>query len=264
MDEALRQKQREKLRRHLTWCVTRAIRTYRMVGEGDRVMICLSGGKDSLTLVDLMVAYRRQCKERFEMEVVFLDHGFPGFPETLLPRHMAQVDLPFSIIRQEIWKTLQEKCPDGKKMCSLCARLRRGALYAHAAENGFTHLALGHHMDDMVETLLLNLFYGGMMKAMPPKLTTRKGNLTVIRPLTFVAEGDISRYLRLSGYEAAPKDLCGVGENEKRREVKALLAGWRKHHPGRVEKIFHGMGHVVPSHLADTALFDFEKGTDEP
>lgn len=257
MAEARARAQRDKLKRHLTWCVARAIRTYRMVGEGDRVMLCLSGGKDSLTLVDLMVAYRRQCKERFEMAVVFLDHGFPGFPETLLHRHMACVDLPFTVIRQDIFTTLREKCPDGKKMCALCARLRRGALYAHAAQSGFSHLALGHHMDDMVETLFLNLFYGGMMKGMPPKLTTRKGDLTVIRPLAFVAEGDISRYLRLAGYETAPKDLCGAGENEKRREVKEMLAAWRKHHPGRVEKIFHGMGHLVPSHLADPSFFDF-------
>jgi len=257
MDEAKLRQQREKLQRHLTWRVTKAIREYQMVGEGDRVMLCLSGGKDSLTLVDLMAAYQRQCKERFEMEVVFLDHGFPGFPETLLPRHMEQVDLPFTIIRQDIWHTLQEKCPDGKKMCSLCARLRRGALYAHAADNGFSHLALGHHMDDMVETLLLNLFYGGTMKGMPPKLTTRKGDLTVIRPMAFVAEADVIRYLRLAGYEVAPNDLCGAGENEKRREVKEMLASWRKNHPGRVEKIFHGTGNVVPSHLADTSLFKF-------
>ncbi|VFQ47003.1 tRNA 2-thiocytidine(32) synthetase TtcA [Desulfoluna butyratoxydans] len=257
MGEDRKPKQRDKLRRHLAWRVARAVREYQMVGEGDRLMLCLSGGKDSLTMVDLMVSYRRQCKERFDMAVVFLDHGFPGFDGAFLHRHMAGVDLPFEVIRQNIWKTLQEKCPDGKNMCALCARLRRGALYAHAASNGFSHLALGHHMDDMVETLLLNLFYGGMMKGMPPKLVTRKGDLTVIRPMAFVAEADIVRYQRLAGYETAPKDLCGAGENEKRREIKEILAGWRKQHPGRVEKIFHGMGHVVPSHLADTSLFDF-------
>ena len=257
MGDGVRLKRRDKLKRHLTWRVAKAVRTYRMVGEGDRIMICLSGGKDSLTLVDLMCAYQRQCREYFEMEVVFLDHGFPGFATEPLARHMDEVALPFTIIRQNIWGTLQEKCPDGKKMCTLCARLRRGALYAHAADNGFTHLAMGHHMDDMVETLLLNLFYGGTMKGMPPKLTTRKGNLTVIRPMTYVAEADIIRYMGLAGYEAAPKDLCGVGENEKRREVKGLLAEWRKHAPGRVEQIFHGMGNVVPSHLADTSLYDF-------
>ncbi|WP_300672156.1 tRNA 2-thiocytidine(32) synthetase TtcA [Desulfoluna sp.] len=264
MDESKTRKQRDKLKRHLTWRVGKAVRAYRMVGEGDRVMLCFSGGKDSLTLVDLMIAWQRQAKENFELEVVFLDHGFPGFPEDLLARHMATVDLPFTVIRQNVWATLQEKCPDGKKMCTLCARLRRGALYAHAAENGFSHIALGHHMDDMVETLFLNLFYGGMMKGMPPKLTTRKGDLTVIRPMAFVTEGDVLRYLRLTGYETAPKDLCGAGENEKRREVKEMLADWRKNHPGRVEKIFHGMGHVVPSHLSDTSLFDFHKGADGP
>lgn len=257
MDEVKHSRQREKLRRHLTWRVTKAIREYQMVAEGTRLMLCLSGGKDSLALVDLMLAYQRGCKERFEMEVVFLDHGFPGFPTDVLSRHMDSVALPFTIIHQDIWATLQEKCPDGKKMCSLCARLRRGALYAHAAENGFSHIALGHHMDDMVETLFLNLFYGGTMKGMPPKLTTRKGDLIVVRPMAFVAEADVVRYVRLAGYETAPKDLCGAGENEKRREVKEMLAGWRKDHPGRVEKIFHGMGHVIPSHLADTTLFDF-------
>ena len=256
-DEGLKARQREKLLRHLVRRATRAIRHFDMIEEGSRVLVGLSGGKDSLTLVDLLAQFKRQTPLNFDLEVIFLDHGFPGFPETLLPRHMAGIDLPFTTISQNIWKTLQEKCPDGKKMCTLCSRLRRGALYAHAAEHGFTHLALGHHMDDMVETLFLNMFYGASLKGMPPKLKTRGGEITLIRPMLYVAEEEIVRYVRLSGYETAPGDLCGVGENEKRREIKAMLQGWKKEHPGRVEKILASMGHVVPSHLADTGLHDF-------
>ena len=260
MCEALRARQRKKLLKHLVRRVSRGIGHFRMIEEGSRVLVGLSGGKDSLVLVDLLAAFKKQSPFHFDLEVIFLDHGFPGFPDELLPRHMDTVDLPFTTIHQDIWKTLQEKCPDGKKMCTLCSRLRRGALYAHASAHGFTHLALGHHMDDMVETLFLNMFYGASLKGMPPRLTTRGGEITLIRPMLYVAEEEIARYIRLSGYETAPGDLCGVGENEKRREIKEMLKAWRKEHPGRVERVLASMGHVVPSHLADRDLYDFSRG----
>ncbi|GAB6096885.1 tRNA 2-thiocytidine(32) synthetase TtcA [Desulfatiferula olefinivorans] len=248
----------EKLRRHLVVLAARAIRDYAMIEDGGRVMVCHSGGKDSFALLDVLLAYRRRAKEKFEITVVGLDQGFPGFPRQALRDYYEAEGVPFRIIDQDIARTLREKIPPGKNPCGLCSRLRRGALYRFAEEQGLTTIALGHHRDDIVETLFLNLFYGGKMKAMPPKLLTDSGRCVVIRPLSYADEDDLTTYARLMAFPLAPDNLCGAAESTRRATVKAMLRLWKKEHPGRIETIFNGLRHIEPSQLADLKLFDFK------
>lgn len=248
----------EKLRRHLVFLVAKAVRDYGMIAAGDRVMVCHSGGKDSFALLDLLLAFRGQSKEKFEIIAVGLDQHFPGFPRQVLPDYFTAIGVPFHIIEQDIHGTLKEKIPPGKTMCGLCSRLRRGALYRFAEENAMQKIALGHHRDDIVETLFLNMFYGGKMKAMPPKLLTDSQKHVVIRPMAYLPEEDLIRYARLMDFPLIPGNLCGAAETNQRQVVKAMLCAWKKEFPGRIETIFNSLRHIEPSQLADMNLFDFK------
>lgn len=250
-------RQAESLARHLTFQMAKAVRDYRMIGEGDRVMVCHSGGKDSFALLDLLRRYRRQSVEKFHIVAVGLDQHFPGFPKQVLPDYFRAMDVPFHIIEQDIYGTLQAKIPPGKTPCGLCSRLRRGALYRFAEEKGLNPIALGHHRDDIVETLFLNMFYGGKMKAMPPKLLTDSKKNIVIRPMAYIAEEDLARYAKLMQFPVISGNLCGAAESNQRQVVKAMLSAWKKEFPGRIETIFNSICAVEPSQLADVNLFDF-------
>jgi tRNA 2-thiocytidine biosynthesis protein TtcA len=237
--------------------VGKAIADYAMIGEGDRVMVCLSGGKDSYTLLDMLLSLRRSAPVSFELIAVNLDQKQPGFPTDVLPRYLTSLGVPFHVIEQDTYRVVKRVIPEGRTMCGLCSRLRRGALYRYAAENGVTRIALGHHRDDIVETLFLNMFYGGKLKTMPPKLLSSDRRHIVIRPLAYVAERDIERYARARNFPIIPCNLCGSQQHLKRRAVKELLAGWEREHPGRTEAIFSALRNVQPSHLADPNAFDF-------
>jgi tRNA 2-thiocytidine biosynthesis protein TtcA len=228
-----------------------------MIADGDRVMVCLSGGKDSYTLLDMLLSLQRCAPVRFELMGVNLDQKQPGFPAEMLPRYLSSLGVPFHIIEQDTYRVVKRVIPEGRTMCGLCSRLRRGALYRYARENGFNRIALGHHRDDIVETLFLNMFYGGKLKAMPPKLLSSDRRHIVIRPLAYVAERDIDRYARARGFPIIPCNLCGSQQHLKRRAVKELLAGWEREHPGRTEAIFSALCNVQVSHLADPQAFDF-------
>ncbi|MBS0364576.1 MAG: tRNA 2-thiocytidine(32) synthetase TtcA [Proteobacteria bacterium] len=247
----------QRLAARLRGAVGRCIADYGMIGEGDRVMVCLSGGKDSFTLLDMLLSLQRSAPVRFELLAVNLDQKQPGFPALVLPRYLTQLGVPWHIIEQDTYSVVKRVVPAGRTMCGLCSRLRRGALYRFAAENGITRIALGHHRDDIVETLFLNLFFAGRLKAMAPKLRSDDGRHVVIRPLAYVAERDIARYARGRGFPLIPCRLCGSQDNMQRRAVKQMLAGWEQAFPGRTESIFHALRHVEPAHLADPRLFDF-------
>ncbi|MDQ2641138.1 MAG: tRNA 2-thiocytidine(32) synthetase TtcA [Pseudomonadota bacterium] len=237
--------------------VGKAIEDYAMIGAGDRVMVCLSGGKDSWTLLDMLLSLQRSAPVDFSLLAVNLDQKQPGFPAHVLPEYLATLGVDYHIIEQDTYSVVKRVIPEGRTMCSLCSRLRRGALYRHAAENGVTKIALGHHRDDIVETLFLNLFHGGRLKAMAPKLRSDDGRHIVIRPLAYVPERDISRYASARGFPIIPCDLCGSQENLQRAQVKKMLAAWELEHPGRTETLFSALRNVEPSTLADTRLFDF-------
>jgi tRNA 2-thiocytidine biosynthesis protein TtcA len=228
-----------------------------MIAEGDKVMVCLSGGKDSYTLLDILLSLQRSAPVSFELVAVNLDQKQPGFPEHVLPEYLQSLGVPFHIIEQDTYSVVKRVIPEGKTMCGLCSRLRRGALYRWAAENGVTRVALGHHRDDIVETMFLNLFFGGRLKAMPPKLRSEDGKHIVIRPLAYVPERDIERYARARQFPIIPCTLCGSQENAQRRQIKQMLQAWEREYPGRTESIFSALRSVEPSHLADTSLFDF-------
>src|SRR5262245_62186205 len=230
-----------------------------MIEHGDRVMVCLSGGKDSYTLLDMLLSLQRAAPVDFELLAVNLDQKQPDFPEAVLPDYLTALGVPFKIIEQDTYSVVKRVIPEGKTMCGLCSRLRRGALYRYAAENGITKIALGHHRDDIVETLFLNMFFGGKLKAMPPKLRSEDGSHIVIRPLAYVAEQDIERYARGREFPIIPCKLCGSQDNMQRTAVKKMLADWEREHPGRVETIFSALRNVEPAHLADTALFNFKQ-----
>jgi tRNA 2-thiocytidine biosynthesis protein TtcA len=235
----------------------KAIEDYRMIEPGDRVMVCLSGGKDSYTLLDILLSLQRGAPVDFTLVAVNLDQKQPGFPPQVLPDYLQRLGVPYHIIEQDTYRVVKRVVPEGKTLCGLCSRLRRGALYRYAAENGITRIALGHHRDDILETFFLNLFFGGRLKAMAPKLLSDDARHIVIRPLAYVSEAQIARYARAREFPIIPCTLCGSQQNLQRLQVKRLLAGWEQEFPGRVQNIFAALRNVAPSHLADTRLHDF-------
>jgi tRNA 2-thiocytidine biosynthesis protein TtcA len=247
----------KKLQARLRGLVGKAIADFRMIEDGDRVMVCLSGGKDSYTLLDVLLSLQRSAPVRFELLAVNLDQKQPGFPAQVLPEYLTALGVPFHVIEQDTYRVVKRVIPEGRTMCSLCSRLRRGALYRHASENGITKIALGHHRDDIVETMFLNLFFGGRLRTMPPKLLSEDRRHVVIRPLAYVAEREIERYARARDFPIIPCRLCGSQENLQRVAVKKMLADWEREHPGRTEAIFSALGNVAASHLADPRAFDF-------
>jgi len=246
-----------KLAKRLRRQVGQAIADYQMIVDGDRVMVCLSGGKDSYALLDILLKLKAKAPVRFEIVAVHLDQKQPGYDADVLPKYLGEIGVPFEILEQDTYGVVRRVIPEGKTMCSLCSRLRRGALYTYAAENGFTKIALGHHRDDIVETLFLNLFHQGALKAMPPKLRSDDARNIVIRPLAYCAESDLAEYAELRGFPIMPCNLCGSQENLQRKAIKAMLGEWERKHPGRTETIFRAISNVMPSKLADTTLFDF-------
>lgn len=246
-----------KLAKRLRRQVGQAIADFQMIGEGDKVMVCLSGGKDSYALLDILLKLQAKAPVRFALEAVHLDQKQPGYDADVLPTYLRALGVPFHILEQDTYSVVRRVIPEGRTMCSLCSRLRRGALYTFAAENGFTKIALGHHRDDSVETLFLNLFHQGQLKAMPPKLRSDDGRNIVIRPLAYCAEADLAEYADVRGFPIMPCNLCGSQENLQRKNVKAMLAAWEKQYPGRIETIFRAIGNVAASNLADPKLFDF-------
>ena len=248
----------KKLQAQLRGAVGKAIGDYAMIEDGDRVMVCLSGGKDSYTLLDMLLSLQRSAPVRFELLAVNLDQKQPGFPVDVLPRYLSGLAVPFHVIEQDTYSVVKRVIPEGKTLCGLCSRLRRGALYRFAGENGITKIALGHHRDDIVETLFLNLFFAGKLKAMPPKLLSEDRRHIVIRPLAYVAERLIARYAAARDFPIIPCTLCGSQSNLQRIVVKNMLQEWEQRFPGRIESIFSAVCNVAASQLADPALFDFQ------
>jgi tRNA 2-thiocytidine biosynthesis protein TtcA len=237
--------------------VGKAIEDFRMIEDGDRVMVCLSGGKDSYTLLDVLLSLQRSAPVRFELVAVNLDQKQPGFPQHVLPDYLTALGVPFHVIEQDTYRVVKRVIPEGHTMCGLCSRLRRGALYRYASENGITKVALGHHRDDIVETLFLNMFFGGRLKTMPPKLLSEDGRHIVIRPMAYVPEREIERYARARQFPIIPCTLCGSQQQLQRVNVKKMLTDWEREFPGRTEAIFSSLGNVTASHLADPQAFDF-------
>jgi tRNA 2-thiocytidine biosynthesis protein TtcA len=258
--EADRRIEREnhKLEKRLCRLVGQAIGDYRMVEEGDKVMVCLSGGKDSYALLDILLKMQQRAPVHFDLVAVNLDQKQPGFPEHVLPDYLKALGVPFHIEEQDTYSIVKDKIPAGKTMCSLCSRLRRGILYRVADELGATKIALGHHRDDMLQTLFLNMFFGGKLKGMPPKLVSDDGRHVVIRPLAYVNEKDLVRWAEVQAFPIIPCTLCGSQENLQRKQVGAMLKDWEKRFPGRLDNMLHALQNVVPSHLADASLYDFK------
>ena len=248
-----------KLAKRLRRLVGQAIADFGMIEDGDKVMVCLSGGKDSYAMLDVLMRLREKAPVAFELVAVNLDQRHPGFPEHVLPDYLKSVGVPFHIEVQDTYSVVKRVIPEGKTMCGLCSRLRRGVLYRVADELGATKIALGHHRDDIMETFFLNLFHGGRIKAMPAKLRSDDGRHVVIRPLAYVEESDLQAYAELKQFPIIPCDLCGSQEQLQRKQVKALLRDWEKKHPGRLDTIFNALGNVAPSHLMDRELFDFDE-----
>lgn len=254
MDKSVNQRKLEKRLRRETG---KAIEDFNMIEDGDRIMVCLSGGKDSFTMLDMLLTLRNSAPVHFELIAVNLDQGQPGFPTQVLPEYLQTLGVPFQIIRQDTYSVVKRVIPEGKTMCGLCSRLRRGALYTFARQNGISKIALGHHRDDIIETLFLNMFYGAKLKAMPPKLLTDDGQHIVIRPLAYCREADIEKYSGLRRHPVIPCNLCGSQSHLQRVAVKQMLREWQRSHPGRIENIFSSLQSVVSSHLLDSKAFDF-------
>ena len=246
-----------KLAKRLRHQVGQAIADYGMIENGDKVMVCLSGGKDSYTMLDVLLQLQKKAPVEFSITAVNLDQKQPGFPEHVLPEYLRSRGVDFHILEQDTYSVVKRVIPEGKTMCSLCSRLRRGALYTYAEENGYTKLALGHHRDDLVATFFLNLFFHAKLASMPPKLRSDDGKHMVIRPLCYVAEHDIAAYAEARAFPIIPCTLCGSQDNLQRKQVKKLLDGWEKDTPGRIDQIARALGDVRPSQLADPKIFDF-------
>ncbi len=244
-------------RKNLRRDVGRAIADYNMIEDGDLVMVCLSGGKDSYAMLDILLSLQKHAPIQFRLHAVNLDQKQPDFPEHVLPAYLDELGVDYTIIEKDTYSIVTDKVEEGKTYCGLCSRLRRGILYNHAQSIGATKIALGHHRDDIVETLFLNMFYGGKLKAMPPKLLSDDKRNVVIRPLAYCKEKEISRYAELSSFPIIPCNLCGSQDNMQRQAIKAMLNGWDKTHPGRVESIFRSIANVSLSQLADTQNFPF-------
>lgn len=255
-----------KLEKRLFRLTGQAIGDYNMIEQGDRVMVCMSGGKDSYAMLDILLKLRERAPIDFSIVAVNLDQKQPGFPEHVLPDYFRSIGVDFHIENQDTYSIVKRVVPEGKTTCSLCSRLRRGILYRVAGELGATKVALGHHRDDIIETVFLNLFYGGKLKGMPPKLQSDDGKNVVIRPLAYVRESDLERYAEYKQFPIIPCTLCGSQPNLKRGEMKALIRLWEKQHPGRIKSIFSALSNVVPSHLMDTDLHDFKnlRATGQP
>ena len=246
-----------KLQKRLRRFTGQAIADFNMIEDGDKVMVCLSGGKDSYTMLDVLLYMQRVAPIKFSIVAVNLDQKQPGFPEHVLPEYLSQNGIEYKIVEEDTYSIVVDKIPEGKTTCSLCSRLRRAILYRTATELGATKVALGHHRDDMLETLFLNMFYGGKLKAMPPKLVSDDGKQIVIRPLAYCSEKDIARYASVMDFPIIPCNLCGSQENLQRKAIKGMLNDWDKRFPGRIESMFRAMQNITPSHLADNSLFDF-------
>jgi len=250
-----------KLQKRIRRDAGKAIQDFGMIEDGDHIIVCLSGGKDSYTLLDTLLYLQKVAPVRFSLVAVNLDQKQPGFPEHVLPAYLDKLGVDYKIVEEDTYSIVKEKIPEGKTTCSLCSRLRRGILYRTAKELKATKIALGHHRDDMIETLFLNMFHGGKLKSMPPKLASDNGEHVVIRPLAYAREKDIEQYSAAMEFPIIPCNLCGSQENLQRKQIKQMLNGWDKQFPGRIESLFTAMQNVVPSHLADSALFDFKAVT---
>ncbi|QLQ23702.1 MAG: tRNA 2-thiocytidine(32) synthetase TtcA [Dechloromonas sp.] len=247
----------QKLRKFLEGRVGKAIIDYNMIESGDTILVCISGGKDSYTLLDMLLAMQKRAPVAFRLIAMNLDQKQPGFPAEVLPRYLAGLGIDYRIVEADTYSIVKEKIPEGKTTCSLCSRLRRGIIYRTAKELGANKIALGHHRDDMVHTLFLNMLFGGKLKAMPPKLVTDDGAHIVIRPLAYCSEKDIARFARGMEYPIIPCNLCGSQANLQRQKIREMMEDWDRRYPGRTESVFTAMQNILPSHLADNARFDF-------
>ena len=247
-----------KLQKRLRREAGKAISDYNMIEEGDKIMVCLSGGKDSYTMLDILRSLQKSAPVHFDLVAVNLDQKQPGFPDHILPEYLKSIGVPFHILERDTYSIVQETVPEGKTTCGICSRLRRSTIYAFADQIGATKVALGHHRDDIIETLFLNMFYGGKLKAMPPKLLSDSKTNILIRPLAYCKESDIERFAQLQNYPIIPCNLCGSQENLQRQAIKAMCREWEAQFPGRVENIFRAMSNVSPSQLADRNLYPFE------
>jgi len=256
-DSRRQQNEFNKLRKRLRRNVGNAIVDFNMIAEGDRVMVCVSGGKDSYAMLDILLHLRDSAPIRFDLIAVNLDQKQPGFPEEVLPKYLEQRGIPYYILERDTYSVVKSVIPEGKTTCGLCSRLRRGTLYGFAQQIGASKIALGHHRDDIVETLFLNMFFGGKLKAMPPKLLSDDKQNVVIRPLAYCKESDLARYAHAMQFPIIPCNLCGSQDNLQRQEIKKMLNSWEKQYPGRIETIFRSLANVSPSQLADRDLFDF-------
>ena len=248
-----------KLQKRLRRSMGQAIADFNMIEDGDKIMVCLSGGKDSYTMLDILRNLQASAPIKFEIVAVNLDQKQPGFPEDVLPEYLTSIGVDFHILEKDTYSIVKELVPEGKTTCGLCSRLRRGSLYGFADEIGATKIALGHHRDDILETLFLNMFFGGKLKSMPPKLRSDDGRHMVIRPLAYCKERDIEKFSTLKKYPIIPCNLCGSQENLQRQVIKEMLNKWDKEYPGRTDTLFTSLQNVVPSHLADINLFDFKE-----